>query len=129
MLPFAGILQAPEPSSKLSHRLCTAENRKLQPLSSKLMNMDTSTVVQVAEPAEREVARLRSVRPYPSSCIEREGNGRCAIHGLLTTLDPSLTLNRTQYPAIVSNRGNKEPLTYAGFANPCNTQQPLTAHS
>src|SRR5215211_9526311 len=129
MLPCAGILQAPEPSSKLSHRLCTAENRKLQPLSSKLMNMDTSTVVQVAEPAEREVARLRLVRPYPSSCIEREGNGRRTIHGLLTTLDPSLTLTRTQYPAIVSNRGNKEPLTYAKFASLCNTQQPLTAHS
>ena len=110
MLPFAGILQAPETSNKLSHRLCTAEIRKFQPLSSKLMNMDTSTVVQVAEPAEREVARLRSVRPYPSSCIEREGHGRRAIHGLLTTLDPSLTLTRTQYPAIVSNAGNKNPL-------------------
>jgi hypothetical protein len=97
--------------------------------SSKLQNMDTPTVVQVTEPAEREVARLWSVRPYPSSCIEREGNGRRAIRGLLTTLDPSLTLTRTQHPAIVSNRGNKEPLTYAKFANPCNTQQPLTAHS
>src|SRR5215212_10099300 len=51
--------------------------------------MDTPTVVQVTEPAEREVARLRLVRPYPTSCIEREGNGRCAIHGLLTTLDPN----------------------------------------
>jgi hypothetical protein len=129
MLPFAGILQAPETSSKLSHRLCTAEIRKLQPLSSKLMNMDTSTVVQVAEPAEREVARLRSVRPYPSSCIEREGNGRRAIHGLLTTLDPSLTLTRTQYPAIVGNTGYRKPFVYAGFANPCNAQQPPTAHS
>jgi hypothetical protein len=129
MLPFAGILQAPETSSKLSHRLCTAEIRKLQPLSSKLMNMDTSTVVQVAEPAEREVARLRSVRPYPSSCIQREGNGRRVIHGLLTTLDPSLTLTRTQHPAIVGNTGNNESLTYAEFANPCNAQQPLTAHS
>jgi hypothetical protein len=57
--------------------------------SSKLQNMDTPTVVQVTEPAEREGARLRSVRPYPSSCIEREGNGRRAIHGLLTTLDPN----------------------------------------
>jgi hypothetical protein len=91
--------------------------------------MDTPTVVQVTEPAEREVARLRSVRPYPSSCIEREGHGRRAIHGLLTTLDPSLTVTRTQYPAIVSNRGNKELLTYAKFASLCNTQQPLTAHS
>src|SRR5215203_1416637 len=129
MLPFAGILQAPETSSKLSHRLCTAEIRKLQPLSSKLMNMDTSTVVQVAEPAEREVARLRSVRPYPSSCIEREGNGRRAIHGLLTTLDPSLTLTRTQHAAIPGNRRNKRSLIHAGFAILCKAQQPLTAHS
>ena len=129
MLPFAGILQAPEPSSKLSHRLCTAEIRKLQPLSSKLMNMDTSTVVQVAEPAEREVARLPSVRPYPSSCIEREGNGRRAIHGLLTTVDPSLTLIRTQHSAIAGNRGNTKPLIYAGIANLCNAQQPLTTNS
>jgi hypothetical protein len=43
--------------------------------------------------------------------------------------DPSLTLTRTQYPAIVSNRENNKPLTYAGFATPCNYQQPLTAHS
>jgi hypothetical protein len=129
MLPFAGILQAPEPSSKLSHRLCTAEIRKLQTLSSKLMNMDTSTVVQVAEPAEREVARLPSVRPYPSSCIEREGNGRRAIHGLLTTLDPSLTLIRTQYPAIVGKAGNRKPVVYARFANSCNPLQRMTAHS
>jgi hypothetical protein len=129
MLPFVGILQAPEPSSKLSHRLCTAEIRKLQPLSSKLMNMDTPTVVQVAEPAEREVARLRLVRSYPSSCIEREGNGRLVIHGLLTTLDPSLILTRTQYPAIVGKTGNRKPFAYAGFANPCNPQQLLTAHS
>src|SRR5215211_5446018 len=86
--------------------------------------MDTPTVVKVTEPAEREVARLWSVRPYPSSCIEREGNGRRAIRGLLTTLDPSLTLTRTQYPAIVSNRGNKEPLIYAGYATPCKPLQP-----
>jgi hypothetical protein len=29
----------------------------------------------------------------------------------------------------VGNAGNGKPLTYAGFANPCNPQQPLTAHS
>ena len=44
-------------------------------------------------------------------------------------LDPSLTLTRTQRPAIVSNPENRKPFTYAGFANPCNPQQPLTAHS
>src|SRR5215204_2548960 len=88
--------------------------------------MDTPAVVQVAEPAEREVARLRSVRPHPSSCIEREGNGRRAIHGLLTTLDPSLILTHTQYPAIPGNRGNRKRPIYAGYAIPCNPRQPLT---
>jgi hypothetical protein len=29
----------------------------------------------------------------------------------------------------VGNRENKKPLTYAVFANPCNPQQPMTAHS
>jgi hypothetical protein len=29
----------------------------------------------------------------------------------------------------VGNAGNNESLTYAGFANLCNAQQPLTAHS
>ena len=46
-----------------------------------------------------------------------------------TPIDPSLTLTRTQYPAIVGNRGNRKPLSYAAFASPCNTQQPLTDHS
>jgi hypothetical protein len=45
------------------------------------------------------------------------------------TLDPSLTLTRTQYPTIPGNRGNNESLIYAGFAIPCNPLQPLTAHS
>jgi hypothetical protein len=40
-----------------------------------------------------------------------------------------LTLTRTQYPAIVGNRGNKKPLIYAGFASLCNAQQLPTAHS
>jgi hypothetical protein len=29
----------------------------------------------------------------------------------------------------VGNTENGKPLTYAGFANPCNAQQPQTAHS
>jgi hypothetical protein len=56
-------------------------------------------------------------------------NQRRVIHGLLTSLDPNLTLTRTQHPAIVGNTGNTKPFAYAGFANPCNPQQPLTAHS
>jgi hypothetical protein len=47
----------------------------------------------------------------------------------LHTLDPSLTLTRTQYPATVSNTGNRKPFTYAAFASQCNAQQPLSAHS
>jgi hypothetical protein len=43
--------------------------------------------------------------------------------------DPSLTLARTQYAAIVSNTGNRKPLTYAVIASQCNAQQPPTAHS
>jgi hypothetical protein len=47
-----------------------------------------------------------------------------------TPPDPSLTLARTQYPAlVVGNTGNRKPLTYAVIANPCNPQQLLTAHS
>jgi hypothetical protein len=44
-------------------------------------------------------------------------------------LDPSLTLTRTQYPATVSNAGKRKPFVYAGFATPCNAEQPVTAHS
>src|SRR5215216_3806039 len=44
-------------------------------------------------------------------------------------LDPSLTLTRTQHPAIVSNPENRKRFTYARFASVCNAQQPLTAHS
>jgi hypothetical protein len=40
-----------------------------------------------------------------------------------------LTLTRTQHPAIVGKRENRKPFVYAGFANLCNAQQPLTAHS
>src|SRR5215208_4117990 len=54
---------------------------------------------------------------------------RRAIHGLPAPNDPSLTLTRTQYPAIPGNRRNKGSLTYAGFASQRNPQQPLTAHS
>jgi hypothetical protein len=62
---------------------------------------------------------------------ERDSNKsqRRVIHGLLTPPDPSLTLTRTQYPAIVGNTENTKPFTYAGFANPCNAQQLLTPHS
>jgi hypothetical protein len=48
---------------------------------------------------------------------------------ILRPVDPNLTLTRMQYPAIVGKAGNRNPFIYAGIASPCNTQQPLTAHS
>src|SRR5215218_5652720 len=44
-------------------------------------------------------------------------NRRRVIHGVLTTLDPSLTLTRTQSPAIVGNRGNRKSSSYVGIAS------------
>ena len=40
-------------------------------LGSTLMNMYTSTVVQLAEVVERELDRLRAARPHPYPRIER----------------------------------------------------------
>jgi hypothetical protein len=56
--------------------------------------------------------------PYPALSTRR-----CAKEPAprnLRLADPSLTLTRTQHPAIVSNTGNKRSLTYAEFAIPCN---------
>jgi hypothetical protein len=52
---------------------------------------------------------------------------KTALENVLREIESGVT--RTQYPAIVGNTGNHEPFAYAGFANPCNAQQPLTAHS
>jgi hypothetical protein len=84
---------------------------------------------------EVEVSRLRSIKsavmseesPYPALSTRR-----CAKEPAprnLRLADPSLTLTRTPYPAIVGNAGNRRPLIYAGFASQRNPQQPLTAHS
>jgi hypothetical protein len=61
-------------------------------------------------------------------CPSPEQYGEAAMP-LLTPPDPNLTLTRMQYPAIVGKAGNRKSFTYAGFAIPCNAQQPLTAHS
>jgi hypothetical protein len=78
---------------------------------------------------EGDVVRVESLRGQLASpfllAYRAQRNRRRVIHGLLIPL----TLTRTQYSAIPSNRGNERPLTYAEFANPCNAQQPLTAHS
>ena len=52
-----------------------------------------------------------------------------ASDSALTPIDPNLTLTHTQCSAIVGNAGNRKPFVYAVSASPCNTQQPLTAHS
>jgi hypothetical protein len=81
-------------------------------------------------PEDGQCARVPVRRPALRARLQLSyTNQRRVIHGVLTTLDPSLTLTRTQHSAIPSNRGNKKPLIYAGFANLCNAQQPLTAHS
>jgi hypothetical protein len=96
--------------------------------------MDNTSVVQVPKADGRKLARLPTACPYvylqfelrissKGICLQR--NRRRVIHLLPTYL----TLTRTQYPAIVSNRGNRELFVYAAFAIPCNAQKRLTAHS
>jgi ketopantoate reductase len=72
----------------------------------------------------RHLSAFADVYAAPNACFAKEPATRN-----LRALDPNLTLTRTQYPAIVGNRGNKKLLTYAEFARLCNIQQPLTAHS
>ena len=45
---------------------------------------------------------------------------RGKIYALPNPLDPNLTLTRTQYSAILGNAGQRKPIVYARFANPCN---------
>ena len=54
---------------------CTAEVAGSNALGSTLMEIYTSTVVQVAAVAERELDRLPAARPHPYSRIERKGTG------------------------------------------------------
>ena len=43
--------------------------------------------------------------------------------------DPSLTLTGAQTFAKLGKAENRKPVAYAESANPCNAQQPPTAHS
>jgi len=71
---------------------------------------------------------LRLLAPH-TDARERDSNKKEPATRNPRTLDPSLTLTRVQCPAIVGNTGNRKPLSYTGFANSCNAEQPLTAHS
>jgi hypothetical protein len=48
--------------------------------------------------------------PLAPATSQLQKNRRRAIHVLSTPLDPTLTLTRTQYPAIVGNVGNRKPV-------------------
>jgi hypothetical protein len=51
------------------------------------------------------------------------------MHGTLTPLDPSLTLTRMQYPAIVGKAEKRNLPRNAAIATPCKSLQRLTDHS
>ena len=70
-----------------------------------------------------------SLNPAAMVGATRKGSRCPKVSTAAHSFDPSLTLTRTQYSAIPGNAGNREPVTYAGFAVPCNCQQPRTAHS
>jgi len=81
---------------------------------------------------ERNLARLRAARLHPHPRIERADKFQSRMQSAkeLAPRNPRvLTLTRMQYSAIVGNTGNRKSLVYAEFANPCNAQQLLTAHS
>ena len=77
----------------------------------------------------RLVVAGRSAEKAGQLVVELGYGVRGKIYGHPNPLDPSLTLTRTQYPAIVGNAGNRKPFVYAGIANSRNAQQLLTAHS
>ena len=61
---------------------------------------------------------------------ERDSNKsrRRVIHGLLTPLDPSLTMPRTQYPAMVAIQGTENPLSRRDL-QPCATHSNGRPHT
>jgi hypothetical protein len=59
----------------------------------------------------------------------QEGWDKLSRQKQLALVDTTLTPPGAQHPATPCNRGNRKGLRYAGFANPCNTQKQLTAHS
>jgi hypothetical protein len=91
--------------------------------------LDRFSVMRVvAKDVGREVDWLRAAHPRPYS-HRAQGHRRRVVHGVLTPLDPSLTLTHTQHPAMMGKAEKKKRVNFAGFASPCNLQQPSTAHS
>jgi hypothetical protein len=85
--------------------------------------------VRVLEPGEdTRHAALEAAEDGAESLAVAGGGGGLEPQ-VLTPLDPTLTLTRTQCPAKVGNTENGKPFIYAGFAPLCNAQQPVTAHS
>ena len=97
--------------------------------------MDTASAVRAAYTAGRAFARLRQL----VSILARLWRSEIILFVRLACLSASdaastdfrhhLTLTHTQQPAISGKRGKEKSLIYAGFANLCKAQQPLTAHS
>jgi hypothetical protein len=85
------------------------------------LEWQNSTLIK--ENVAEEVAKLKQ---QPCKDISITGSGTLVRS---PQLDPNLTLTRTQHSAILGRRGNRKPLTYAGFATLCTAQQPMTAHS
>ncbi len=70
-----------------------------------------------------------SLNPASMVGATRKGSRCPNVSTAAHSFDPSLTLTRKQYSAMVSDTGNRRPFAYAGFANSCNAQQPQSAHS
>jgi hypothetical protein len=107
-------------------------------------NPDQTPEPSSPEPSEDLLAQANGLRRDVDKCVlsyECEGVFQCRlaqwceVEGVVVAKAPSnakcsrLTLTRMQHPAIVDNRENRKPVTYAGFASPCNAQQHPTAHS
>ncbi len=56
-------------------------------------------------------------------------NERVELEVTRRPVDTTLTPPQAQPPTVRGKAQKRKPFRYAGIASPCNTQQPLTAHS